>query len=54
MQKLKREIEVLEAQMAELNQTKEKLATVNERYDKSKQNVAEKGREIKALKDKIK
>ena len=54
MQKMKREIEVLEAQMAELNQTKEKLATVNERYDKSKQSVAEKGREIKALKDKIK
>ena len=54
MQKMKREIELLEAQMAELNQTKEKLATVNERYDKSKQSVAEKGREIKALKERIK
>lgn len=40
--------------MAELNQTKEKLATVNERYDKSKQSVVEKGREVKALKEKIK
>jgi len=30
------------------------LATVNERYDKSKQSVAEKGREIKALKERIK
>jgi len=54
MQKMKRQIEVLEAQMAELSQTKEKLATVNERYDKSKQSVAEKGREVKALKEKIK
>ena len=54
MQKLKNEIQALEIQMAELNQTKEKLATVNERYDKSKQSVAEKGREIKALKERIK
>lgn len=30
------------------------LATVNERYDKSKQTVAEKEREVKALKEKIK
>jgi len=54
MQKLMKEIEVLEAQMAELNEAKDKLATVNERYDKSKQTVAEKGREVKALKEKIK
>ena len=40
--------------MRELNETREKLAKVNDRYDKSKQSVAEKGREIKALKDRIK
>ena len=40
--------------MAELTQTKEKLATINEKYDKSKQSVAEKGREVKALKERIK
>ena len=54
MQKMMKEIQVLEAQMAELNQTKEKLATINEKYDKSKQSVAEKAREVKALKEKIK
>jgi len=54
MQKMMKEIQVLEAQMAELNQTKEKLATINEKYDKSKQYVAEKAREVKALKEKIK
>lgn len=48
------EIKVLEAQMIELNGAKENLAKLNEKYDKSKQNVAEKGREIKALKEKIK
>ena len=40
--------------MAELNEARENLAKLNEKYDKSKQNVAEKGREIKALKEKIK
>jgi len=54
MQKLKNEIQALEAQMAELNETRDKLAKVNDRYDKSKQVVAEKGREVKALKDRIK
>ena len=54
MQKLKNEIQALEAQMAELNETRDKLAKVNDRYDKSKQAVAEKGREVKALKDRIK
>jgi cell division protein FtsB len=37
MQKLKNEIQALEAQMTELNEAREKLAKVNERYDKSKQ-----------------
>ena len=54
MQKLMSEIKILEAQMTELNEAKENLAKLNEKYDKSKQNVAEKGREIKALKEKIK
>ena len=39
--------------MTELNETREKLAKINERYDKSKKNVAEKEREIKALKKRI-
>ena len=54
MQKLMSEIKVLEAQMTELNGAKENLAKLNEKYDKSKQNVVEKGREIKALKENIK
>ena len=40
--------------MAELNEAKEKLATLKEKYDKSKKSVAEKAREVKALKEKIK
>ena len=39
--------------MLELNSAKESLAKINERYDKSKQNAAEKEREIKALKKRI-
>ena len=54
MQKLKNEIQALEAQIAELNEARESLANLNEKYDKSKQSIAEKGREIKALKEKIK
>ncbi len=40
MQKLRNEIQALEAQMSELNQAKDTLAKINEKYDKSKQNVA--------------
>ena len=54
MQKLRSEIQALEAQMEELNEARENLVKLNEIYDKSKQSVAEKGREIKALKQKIK
>lgn len=54
MQKLKNEIQFLEAQMTELNETREKLSKINDRYDKSKQTVAKKDREVKALKNKIK
>ena len=54
MQKLRNEIQALEAQMSELKEARENLVKLNERYDKSKQTVVEKGREIKALKDRIK
>ena len=54
MQKLKSKIQTLEAQMMQLNETKEQLAKVNERHDKTKREVGEKAKEIKALKDKIK
>jgi len=54
MQRLKEEILALETNMAELKQVKENLDKINEKYDKSKQSVAEKGREIKALKERIK
>ena len=54
MQKMQDEIRNLEAQMTELNDTRQKLAQLTERHDKSKREVGEKGREIKALKDKIK
>ena len=54
MQKLRNEIQALEAQMSELKEARENWVKLNERYDKSKQTVAERGREIKALKDRIK
>ena len=44
MQKLMSEVQALEAQMTELNGAKENLAKMNEKYDKSKKSVAEKGR----------
>jgi len=53
MQKLRQEIQVLEAQMTELNKAKETLAKIEEKYDKSKQNVAEREREVKALRKTI-
>lgn len=54
MQKLMNEIQVLEAQMNELKDAKEKLAHIEEKCDKSKQQVAEKTREAKTLERKIK
>ena len=39
--------------MSELNQAKYSLAKINEKYDKSKQNVAKREREEKALKKRI-
>jgi len=54
MDNMMKEIEALELQMTELRETKEKLATIEGKYDKSKQDVAEKTREVKALERKIK
>jgi len=54
MQNMMKELEALEVQMAELKETKEKLAKLEEKYDKSKQNVAERTREIRALEKRIK
>jgi len=48
-----KEIKALELQMAELKEAKEKLAKIEEKYDKSKQDVAEKAREVKALEKRI-
>lgn len=44
----------LKLQATEINETKEKLAKLEEKYDKSKMTVAEQSREIKALKDRVK
>lgn len=49
-----KEIKALELKMAELKEAKEKLAKIEEKYDKSKQDVAEKAREVKALEKRIK
>lgn len=49
-----KEIKALEVKMAELKEAKEKLAKIEERYDKSKQDVAEKTREVKTLENRIK
>lgn len=49
-----KEIKALEVQMAELKEAKEKLAKIEERYDKSKMDVVKKTREVKALEKRIK
>ena len=49
-----KELESLEMQMAELKEAKEKLARIEEKYDKSKQNLAEKTREVRTLEKSIK
>lgn len=49
-----KELQALEAQMTELKDAKAKLAQMEEKYDKSKQQVAEKTREAKALDKRIK
>ena len=54
MEKMMKEIKALELQMAELKETKEKLAKLEVSYDKSKITMAEKTREVKALENKVK
>ena len=54
MQTMMKELQALEAHMVELKDAKEKLAQLEEKYDKSKQHVAERTREIRALEKKIK
>jgi len=49
MQNMMKEIKSLELQIEELKEAKEKLAKIEEKYDKSKQDIAEKAREVKAL-----
>ena len=46
-------MEELRLQVSKLKQVKEKLAKVEKNYDKSKINVAEKIREVKALENKV-
>jgi len=54
MEEMMKEIKTLELQMTELKETKEKLAKIEVRYDKSKMDVAEKIRVIKTLEKIIK
>jgi len=49
MQGMMKELQALEAQMNELKDAKDKLAQLEEKYDKSKQQVAEKTREARTL-----
>jgi len=54
MEEMMKEIKTLELQMTELKEAKEKLAKIEEKYDGSKMDVAEKARTIKALEKRIK
>lgn len=54
MEDLTKAIKEMELQATEIRQAKETLAELDTKYDKSKMIVAEQGREIKALKEKIK
>ena len=54
MQNMMKELQALEAQMNELKDAKGKLAQLEEKYDKSKQQVAEKTREARTLDRRIK
>jgi len=49
-----KEIQALEAQMVELKDAKDKLAQLEEKYDKSKHHLAERTREVRTLEKKIK
>jgi len=54
IEELTKAVKEMELQANEIKKAKEKLAELDSKYDKSKVTVAEQGREIKALKDKIK
>ena len=54
VEELTKAIKAMELLANEIKKAKEKLAELDAKYDKSKVTVAEQGREIKALKDKIK
>jgi len=54
MDELKRAIKEIELQATEIKEAKEKLAELEQKYDKSKVTVAEQTKEIKALKNRIK
>jgi len=54
MNEMMKAVKELELQAIEIKDAKEKLAKLEEKYDRSKMTVAEKTREIKALNDKIK
>lgn len=54
MEELTKAIKEMELQATEIKQAKEKLAEIETKYDISKMTVAEQGREINALKEKIK
>lgn len=53
MQNMMKEIQALEAQMVELKDAKDKLAQLEQKYDKSKQQVAERTREVRTLEKRI-
>jgi len=54
MEELTKAIKEMELQANELKEAKKKLADLDAKYDKSKMTMAEQGREIKALKEKVK
>ena len=54
VEELTKAVKEMELQANEIKQAKEKLGELDAKYDKSKMTVAEQGREIKALKEKIK
>lgn len=54
MRDMMKELQALETEMIELKDAKEKPAQLDEKYDKSKQQVAEKSREVRTLERGIK
>lgn len=54
MEEMMKAVKELELQTIEIKEAKEKLANLEEKYDKSKMTIAEKTRETKVLNEKIK